>query len=222
MQWPALIISLLLGLTPAAHAREGSDSDAISLTDLAAIADLVAVAQVRDTDYLTRRDIPVSGSAYLKILIPYKLDQDAELVEVYEKGLHKDECYFPNPGVLEEGRRYLLFLVRDPENPKRYRGLPQGCALDVLVTRSNRYALRYPVTGISLADDLDGMAREMEFSDPYAIVDDESLEPALRDALLEDGYLEPWAPERQWIYTRGVDLEQARQLIDPEALGHHP
>ena len=218
-----LAFALFLTALPALPEEPAEPSkSAVSLTELAASADLVALVQARDTDYFMRRDIPVSGSAFLKILIPYKMDRDIDLVEVYEKGLHENECYFPNPSVLEEGRRYLVFLLRDADDPNRYRGLPQGCSLDVLVTRSNRYALRYPVTGIRLADDMSGMAREMEFSDPYAIVDDESLEPALRDALLEDGYLEPWAPERQWIYTRGVDLEQARQLIDPEALGHHP
>ena len=90
----------------------------------------------------------------------------------------------------------------------------------MLVTRNNRYALRYPVTGIRLADDMSGMAMGMEFSDPYAIIEDESLEPALRDALLDGGYLAPSASARQWIYTRGVDLEQARRLIDPGALGY--
>jgi hypothetical protein len=220
MRWPATIISLLLGLPPAVHSLEGTDSTEVSLTDLAASADLVALAQVKDTDYFTRRNIPVSGSAYLKILIPYKLDQDTELVEIYENGLHPNECYFPNPSVLEEGRRYLVFLVRDAEDPDLYRGLPQGCALDVLVTRNNRYALRFPVTGIRLADDMSGMARKMEFSDPYAILEDESLEPALRDALLDGGYLAPSASGHQWIYTRGVDLEQARRLIDLRALRH--
>ena len=46
--------------------------EAVSLTDLAARSDLVALAQVRDTDYRRQREIPVSGSAYLRVLIPYK------------------------------------------------------------------------------------------------------------------------------------------------------
>jgi hypothetical protein len=232
------MISLLLGLPQAAQSGESTDSAAISLTDLAAAADLVAVAQVRDTDYLTRRNIPISGSAYLKILIPYKLDRHTDLVEVYEKGLHENECYFPNPSVFEEGRRYLVFLIREAGHSNLYRGLPQGCALEVLVTSSNRYALRYPVTGIRLADELDGMAEDMDFSDPYAIVDDESLDPELRGALLAAGQIKEWkmaadrgsadaslpspprpGQGRQWKYTKGLALEQARSLIDPGALG---
>ena len=219
MRCPALMISLLLGLAPAAGSGDDAAESPVSLSDLAAAADLVALAQVRDTDYRTRRNIPVSGSAYLKILIPYKSDRGADLVEIYEKGLHQNDCYFPNPGVFEEGRRYLVFLARDKQNPGIYRGLPQGCALDVLVNRNNRYALRFPVTGVELSDSIAELAEDMDFSDPYAIVDDESLDPALRDALLAAGHIEEWKQARQWKYTRGVDLESARSLITPEALG---
>jgi hypothetical protein len=225
----------LLAMTFCSDASEPAENAAVSLAKLAAGADLVALAQVRDTDYLTRRDIPVSGSAYLKILIPYKLDGRAELLEIYEKGLHQNECYFPNPTVFEEGRRYLLFLVRDPEEPERYRGLPQGCALDVLVDRQNQYALRYPVTGAKLSDPLGDLATAMRFADPYAVVDDEDLPPALRESMrtagqivaYEAGKTDPgtadWAPAaeapgRQWLYTRGIPLAKVRELIGAEAL----
>ena len=138
-----LAVGLLIaapGVThPGGPAALGSSPS--SLAELAQQAEFVALAQVRDTDYLRRRDIPVSGSAYLKVLIPYKGDASTDLVEVYEKGLHEHECYFPNPTLFEEGRRYLLFLRRDPENPERYRGLPAGCAVDVLVDEDNALSL---------------------------------------------------------------------------------
>lgn len=211
---------------------------AVSLADLASEADLVVLAQARDTDYFKRRDIPVSGSAYLKVLIPYKSPEDSvfpdDIIEVYEKGLHAQECYFPNPTVFEEGRRYLLFLRQDPEDEERYRGMPQGCAIDVLVSSSNRYALRYPVNGIRLSDPLGPLATAMEFRDPYAVVDDEALPPAEREAMLNAGQIVAytaednaidtstrWAPDaepkgRQWIYTRGIDLTTARKLMFTE------
>lgn len=211
----ALYAFLTLSLTAApVHAEE---TGPISLTDLAAKSDLVALAQVRDTDYLVRREIPVSGSAYLRVLIPYKTDQAVDIVDVYEKGLHENECYFPNPTVFEEGRRYLLFLVRDPEDPARYRGHPEGCALDVLVDRDNRYALRYPADGIKLSDQLEGLARPMIFSDGYSLVKDEDLPPTARNAMLAAGQLEP-AGDDTWRFTQGIGLTDVRRLIDPASL----
>jgi hypothetical protein len=192
-------------------------AEPISLAELAAGADLVVLAQARDTDYFTRRDIPVSGSAYLKVLIPYKTDGPLDIIEVYEKGLHDNECYFPNPTVFEEGRRYLLFLKQDPDDESRYRGLPQGCALDVLVDDENRYALRYPASGISLSDSLGDLAIEMSFTDGYAVVNDSDLLPAERDAMRSTGDIVPRS-SGQWLYTRGVPLTQIRRLMGTENL----
>lgn len=195
---------------------------AVSLPGLAQRADLVVLAQVRDTDYLTRREIPVSGSAYLRVLITYKAGRPLDIVEVYEQGLRDSECYFPNPGVFEEGRRYLLFLRSDPENPQRFRGMPEGCAVDVLVNSENLYAVRVPLTGLRLSGAVEALARPMTFSDPYAIVDDASLAPPLRNAMRAAGQIVaaeelpvPGGPEpgRRWLYTRGIDLETFSGLM---------
>ena len=221
MRWIMTIILLLHGV--AAFSLEVIDraAEPVSLAELAANADLVVLAQTKDTDYLMRRGIPVSGSAYLKVLIAYKTDSPADLIEVYEKGLHDHECYFPNPTVFEEGRRYLLFLKKDTEDEERYRGLPQGCALDVLVDSENRYAVRYPVTGIDLSDPIGELARGMKFSDGYAIVDDDALLPAQRDAMLSAGQITPYqGPGRRWIYTSGISLTAMRKLMGPDNLSH--
>ena len=206
-------LALLLCL-PTGHAQPAKENAAgpVSLAELTALADLVVLAQTQDTDYRRRRDIPVSGSAYLKVLIPYKTDGPLDILEVYEKGLHSNECYFPTPTVFEEGRRYLLFLRKDPEDETRYRGLPQGCALDVLVNDQNRYVLRFPVDGIKLSDRLDELAVGMKFSDSYAVVSDAELLPAAREAMREEGDISPHSPG-QWIYTRGVPLGQVRELM---------
>jgi len=210
-----IITVVLLLFTPFAVA------DSVRLADLAAAADLIVLAQAKDTDYFTRRDIPVSGSAYLKVLIPYKThyktDRPQDIIEVYEKGLHANECYFPNPTVFEEGRRYLLFLKQDPDVATRYRGLPQGCALDVLVNDNNRYALRYPLNGIVLSDPLEELATEMTFSDGYAIINDSDLLPVERDAMRSAGDIVPHA-SGQWLYTRGVPLTRIRRLMGAENL----
>jgi hypothetical protein len=235
MQAHLLLVQwLLLAGTAAAGSDEppGPGAGPFSLAELARKADFVALAQVRDTDYLRRRDIPVSGSAYLRVLVPYKGDAGMELVEVYEKGLHERECYFPDRDVFEEGRRYLLFLQRDADHPERYRGLAEGCAVDVLVDRDSRYAIRLPVTGLTLSDPLGQLARTMQFSDPYAVVDDASLPPALRDAMLAAGQIVAHESEaassspgpaglprpdaaasRLWRYTQGVSLGEFRELM---------
>lgn len=230
MRIPARTALILTLLTPAALLSAIEPS---GLAELARKADIVALVQVRDTDYLRRRELPVSGSAYLRVLIPYKtasgtpaLPQPgdagpgggAALVEVYEKGLHEAECYFPDPGVFEEGRRYLVFLRRDPDDASRYRGLPEGCAIDVLVDQDNGYVVRMPVTGMRLTaaqtDLLEQKTRTMRYSDPYAVVDDEDLPPARRDTLRAAGQIAPHGP-RQWIYTRGVPLSEFRELLQP-------
>jgi hypothetical protein len=225
MRWIITLVLLLYGTQGLTDEVVVGVTPPVSLSELAANADLVVLAQTRDTDYFMRRDIPVSGSAYLKVLIPYKVPRDmgkpADIIEVYEKGLHQNECYFPNPSVFEEGRRYLLLLKKDPENEARFRGLTQGCALDVLVNSDNSYALRYPVTGIDLSDSFDSLVQDMTFGDGYAIVDDEDLLPAQRDAMLSAGEIKPYdSPGHKWIYTRGVDLTDVRKLMEPEGLSH--
>ena len=224
---------VLLVVATTSLANDEHPAPPISLADLGAKAEVIVLAQVKDTDYFYRHEYPVSGSAYLKILIPYRIDKPVEIIEVYEQGLHENECYFLNPTVFEEGRRYLLFLQRDPDQPERYRGLTVGCALDVLVKDDNHYAVRYPVTGIDLADSLQDLAIEMQFGDLYAVEDEDSLTSTERNILLDAGWIIPFeksknktvpgvlgAPQadvtgRQWIYTRGIDLATIRKMLGP-------
>lgn len=199
-----------------AAAAPAADSPAV-LAELAASADLVALVRVAETDYRRQRDIPVSGSAYLQVLIAYKGEPPADgLVEVYEQGLRAGECYFPTPELSREGRRYIVFLRHDPEQSDRYRGLPPGCAVDVLVADDNRYAVRLPVTGVAFADDLAPLSRPMSFSDPYSLVEDEDLDPALRESMRSAGLVEPADPAepgRRWRYTSGIEVTAFRNLL---------
>ena len=230
------ILFLPLLISAPLLAQEAPPPAPVSLADLAGKADLIMLAQVKDTDYFYRHDYPVSGSAYLKPLISYKGGKPADIIEVYEKGLHENECYFPNPSVFEEGRRYLLFLHQDPDKPERYRGLAQGCALDVLVDKNNGYVVRYPASGISLSDSLEALAIDVVFGDPYAIENEETLNSTERNSLLERGLIRPFettaastgpgilgVPQsppaaRQWIYTKGIDIATIRKLMGPEAI----
>ena len=230
MRCDILFLSLLLALSTSVDASEKSSaaddaehkSSPVSLSVLAAAADHVAVAQVKDTDYVYTRSFPSEGSAFLKTLITYKTSKSKtnkpgeDIIEVYEKGLHPNECYFENPTVLEEGRRYLVFFRIDPQDTEIYRGLAQGCALELLVTGDNRYALKYPVDGIDLADKLDELAVKYDFRDNYALLDEESLSPATRDELLARGLIIPYLGN--FKYTHGIDLTAARKLIGADAL----
>lgn len=205
-----LVMTVALAMATRSHAQDLTE--ATSLADLAAHADVVALARVEDTDYRYRREYPYRGSAYLKVLIAYKGEKLPQRLEVYEEGLHPYECYFEQPQVLREGRRYIVFLRADPNKAGRYRGLPRGCALDVLVTDQNRYAVRMPVDGIDLSDDLHGFSRAMTFTDRYALENEESISPARRDALLRSGDLE--RHDGGFRYTQGIELSEFRTLLE--------
>jgi len=205
-----LLLPCVTSADPGASAPD--EVHAASLSDLAGNADVIVLAQVRDTDYVYRREFPVEGSAFLKVLITYKADRIGDIIEVYEKGLHAHECYFPNPTVFEEGRRYLLFLKKDDSRPERYRGMPQGCALDVLVDTEHRYVLRLPANGILLSDRLNDSAQKFEFADPYALETDVSLSPERRHELLSGGWLATVGDG--FVYTRGLELSEVRKLME--------
>lgn len=209
---------LLGGLVFAAAAsaqptgQEGEPAPPPSLHELAGRADVVVIARVLDTDYAYTRDFPSGGTAFLQVLIPYKMDEVRDIIDVYDYGLHEHECYFPNPSVFEEGRRFLVLARLDPDEPERYRGLETGCALEVLVTEDNRYAVRVPADGLEFSDDLQALARPLEFQDPYARLARDDLPPGERDALIEQGWL-AWDGDQHVVWTHGVPLAEVRRLM---------
>lgn len=189
-----------------------------TLAELVSSADLVAVVRVLDTDYEYTREFPSGGTAFLQVLIPYKVSRPLEdIVEVYEEGLREGECYFENPTVLEEGRRHLVFLRLSEDVEDQYNGLEAGCKLDVLVTDENRYALRYPLRGLPIADDVSGLVRALTYQDAYAVVEEDDITPPERISLLEQGYLEV-AGEQRFRFTHGIPLEEFRSLVGPDLL----
>jgi hypothetical protein len=221
----ALLATAMSGLAPAqvddpagAEKETAAELPPPSLSELAAEADLVALVQVLDTDYEYARDFPTGGTAFLRVLIPYKLNRPLpDIVEVYDEGLHEGECYFPNPPLTEEGRRYLLFARDNPDVEGQYLGLGPGCALTALVTSDNRYALRYPAEGFELADDLEPLAEPIDFADAHAVVDYEEIDADERLDLLARGYLEE-REERTYKLTHGIPLAAVRQLLGEENL----
>jgi hypothetical protein len=188
------------------------------LETLAAEADLVALVQVLDTDYEYAREFPVGGTAFLRILIPYKLDRPRpDIIEVYDEGLRPGTCYFPNPEVTEEGSRFLLFVRNNPDVQGQYIGLETGCSLTALVTEDNRYALRYPAEGLLLTDDLTALARPLNFVDAHAIIDYEDLSVEDRLDLLERGLVTE-LEDRTYRINQGIPLSEIRPLLGEDNL----
>lgn len=216
-----IVFAATLASALGAHAQTApTEEDApapVTFRQLADAADLIALVQVADTDYQYTRGFPSGGTAFLRVLIPYKVSRPLpDLVEVYEEGLHANECYFPDPSVFEEGRRYLVFLRSSEEVERQYNGLEAGCALEALVTAGNRYALRYPLDSITLADDFRALAEPMTFSDAYAHPEDEEITPVLRNEWLAEGWL---AEEAEgYRYTHGIPLAEARKRLGDDNL----
>jgi len=212
-RFPAYLALMLASVS--ANAQSPGNDD---LAALAARADLVALAQVVDTDYQYTREFPSGGTAFLRVLIPYKVTRPyGDLIQVYEEGLHDNECYFPDPPAGEEGRRYLVFLRISPERPAQFNGLDNGCALAALVTADNGYALRWPTDGIRSAAVPADLALPLKFADRDAIVDDASLTVEHRNDWRSAGWLRELEDGR-FTFTRGIPLDQVRSLIGEENL----
>jgi len=212
-----VFLAALPVLSAAQEAAEPRKIEHRSLQALASAADLVALVQVSGTDYQYTRNFPSGGTAFLRVLIPYKVTRPLEeFLEVYEEGLHDYECYFPDPTVYEEGRRYLVFLQSSPAVRKQYRGLAQGCALEVFVTATNRYALRFPLTGMALDADYAAAAGPVRFADAHAVFDEDQLTPDLRKPWLEAGWIE--RDGQGYRFAWGIDLKAARELLGADNL----
>jgi len=219
MKLSNFLLMLILAIGNAT-AQENTEKEAVPevfLRDLAAEADLIALVRVLDTDYEYIRYFPSGGTAFLQVLVPYKVSRPLEdIISVYDEGLHDGECYFDNPSVMEEGRRHLVFLKFSPDVEDQYNGLKYGCALEVLVREDNLYALRYPLNGMDLTDDFSAHAKAMVFKDPYALLEDEEISPDVRNHLLESGQL--IAIDGSFRYTQGIELSVVRKLMGPQGL----
>ena len=213
----AFILIFLASFHIDAQEEVPAEIPSITLSELAEKSDVIALVRVLDTDYEYTRKFPSGGTAFLKVLIPYKVTRALEdILEVYDEGLHPGECYFDNPSVLEEGRRYLVFLKFSEDVKGQYNGLEQGCRLEVLVRNDDQYAVRYPATGILLSDDLGSHATHMSFADNYAVLEDEDISPDERKDLIEKGFLEQ--QDLQFKYTHGIELRKFRELLGPSGL----
>ena len=140
-----------------------------------------------------------------------------ELLEVTERGLGEQRCYYPELGTWQfEGDRFLVFLQKADNDT--WRGRAPACRLPVLVDESNRFLLRYPIKGLTIEDRT--VVETVEYNDPAARVDASDFTSAqVRE--LENFYLatrvvssDPLAPpDLVYQYTRGISLANVRRLM---------
>lgn len=218
----ALPLAAQESLGPADESTE--DQPLTTPAQRAAESDYVVLAQLRIYKYETRRDIPVKGSTWFDVLVPYKVPGPVERLKVVEEGFGQGKCYFENVELFDEMPRYLLFLVDNPEGkPGELRGHPDGCALPVVISTDNRYVVRWPIENMRFEGDAEALVQEFEFQGPGAFVDLSDLVGYRRDEEIERLDLVQVEDDRGrreiYRYTRGIPLSEFRsELIGSENL----
>lgn len=205
-----LPIALFLALPVIAQDDEQTP-ERLSPADLAAASEVIVLAQLIYVDYERPRDSPVEGIARFDVLLPYKVPHPVNRLTVFEEGVKDIECYFPEEPAAGEQRRYLLFLVPDPDKDERYRGNPHGCALEVLTTRENHYAVRWPQDTVVLDDEAEALVRELDFYGPGSRIDATTMTSTSIERRAENDAMKQ--VEGHLVYTRGILLGEFRRLM---------
>lgn len=208
-------------LLPEANRDYGFDYTSIepvkfnTFAEVAAWADVVAIAQVINIDYLKTRELNAQGQAFLKVRVPYKGVEKDELLIVSAKGFEEHVCYYPDRE--DEGQRYLVFLKKS-KNQGEYHGFKPHCQMQVLLTDTGEYALRYPLDA-ELELDAE-IVRELKFNDPHSVIDATEWTGLSRDehqqkyqtTLTEDSDM--FQKYYYLTYSKGVLMYQIRKLMD--------
>jgi len=181
-------------------------------------ADIVALSQLDRIGYEYERGFPVEGEAWLRPLITYKSGSllDGVLV-VGERGLGDNRCYFPRLAPWDERPRYLLFLIEHSENPT-FKGHPDGCAIEILVTASGSYAARWPQPAFGGehgrgGERLQSLVEKMSFQGPMARIDASDMLAHQRRTRAERDFMR--LEDSTLIPTRGIELTDLRRLMQP-------
>lgn len=208
-------------LLPEANRDFGFDYTSIepvkfkSFEEAANWADVVAIAQVINIDYIKTRELNAQGQAFLRVRVPYKGVQKDELLIVSSKGFEDHVCYYPDRE--GEGQRYLVFL-KNSSNEGEYHGFKPFCQMQVLLTDTGEYALRYPMDA-SLDIDSD-LVKEITFNDPHAVIDAtewtgisrEQHQKKYATTLKEDSDM--FQKYYYLTYTKGILMYQIRKLMN--------
>ncbi len=184
----------------------------------AAESDYVVLAQLRIYKYETRRDIPVNGDTWFDVLVPYKVPMPVDTLKVVEEGFGEGKCYFEDVELFGEMPRYLLFLIDNPDGGAgEVRGHPDGCAVPVVATTGNRYAVRWPIENMRFEGDAEALVQEFEFQGPGAFVDLSDLVGYRREEEIDRLHLVKADDDRGrreiYRYTRGIPLGEFRSKL---------
>jgi hypothetical protein len=232
-----MITSLMLGWVTTSHGQQNIDGllpeanpdYQFDYSDLAPVkfdsfaaaaewADVVAIAQVVNVDYQQTREINAEGQAFLTVHVPYKGVEKNDLLIVNSKGFEAHTCYYPDR--MGEGERFLVFL-KNSKNKGEYLGFKPYCQLQVLLTDTGQYALRYPLTlDFKISEDL---VKTIQYNDPNAQIDAtewtgirrEQHQQEFNSVLTEDEDL--FQKFFYLTYTQGVMIYEIRKLMDISA-----
>lgn len=209
----SLLLAGSLWLSPVSgqdDAETEAEYQPLHPSQLAAESDAVVLAQVDRVNYETRRGFPVSGAAWIRVLVRYKVPSPIDFVKVAEEGFGPDRCYFDDGPMWEELPRYLVFLNRADKH--EFEGHRGGCKLEVLVTDDNRYAVRWPQEGLVLNPEDEALIQELTFQGPGAYVDVSEMTSIGREDLLREYHMVDTGDNR-YRYTRGIRLEDFREHL---------
>ena len=213
------IVSFLLLLLPALVLADEAEDDAPPPerhpSELASESDLVALVQVDRTHYERKRGAPVAGTAWLEVLLPYKVERPIDRIRLIEEGFGEDRCYFDDAPLWAEQPRYLVFLTAADKG--NFEGHRSTCKLHVVVTTNNRYAVRWPQDDLHLEASDEALIQELEFIGPGSTIDVSEMTSIRRDNL-QKRYLLADAGDGRYRYTRGILLEDFRTLLGADNL----
>lgn len=178
-------------------------------------ADVVAIAQVVNVDYEQTREINAKGQAFLNVLVPYKGTKRNELLIVSSKGFDDHVCYYPDRG--GEGERFLVFL-KNTNNNGEFHGFNPYCQLQVLLTDTGEFALRYPLE-IDFEVDSE-LVKEIQYNDPNAQIDATEWtgisrnkhQETFKTQLSEDADM--FQKYFYLTYTQGIMIYEIRRLMN--------
>ncbi len=185
-----------------------------SFAAVAEWADVIAVAQVVNVDYQQTRELNAKGQAFLNVHVPYKGVNKNDLLVVSSKGFAPHNCYYPDRA--GEGERFLVFLKKS-KNEGEYHGFKPYCQLQILLTDTGEYALRYP---LDLDFEIDSeLVKHIQFNDPNARINVTDWTGISRDQH-QLKYASTLTQEADMFqkfyyltYTQGVMLYEIRKLM---------
>lgn len=180
-------------------------------------ADLVALVQVDDIEYNKARELNSSGFAYLNVLIPYKGSSYDEPIVVIAYGVEDDVCYFPDRE--NEGQRFLTFLKKAP-GPKSnvYYGFKPFCQMQILLSETGQYHLRYPLNNKGLKID-ESLVKNVTYNEPHAFIDSTLWTGTQREKYSNEFQTEIIEDESRFNktfhlrYTKGIHISDVRPLL---------